>query len=241
MSKDSLGDRMKDYEDRFRYKMPKRSYTMIRCDGKSFHNYTKGMSRPFDYNLISIMQLTTKYLCEKFNADIGYCQSDEISIVLSDFKEITSEAYFDGNLQKLCSISSSVVTSKFNQLRMRFENSFDIKLAEFDSRVWSLSDPWEVFNTFLWRQQDATRNSVSMVSQSLYSHKELQGKNINQQQEMIFQKGINWNDYPAFCKRGTFVYKTDSGYFIDNDSPILSQDKKFFFDKLPLIVQPKEF
>lgn len=238
MSKDSLGNRMKDYEGRSRYFLPKRSYTLIRCDGKSFHNYTKGCDRPFDFGLISDMQQTTKYLCEQMNAEIGYCQSDEISIVLTDFKTITTEALFDGNLQKLCSISSSIVTSKFNQLRMIRANSFDVKIAQFDSRVWTVSDPWEVFNTFLWRQQDATRNSVQMVAQSLCSHKELQGKNINQQQEMIFQKGQNWNDYPTFCRRGTIFYKSENGYVTDLDCPILSQDQKYFFDKIPLIPQP---
>lgn len=240
MSKDDLGNRMKSYEGRTRYFLPRRCYTMIRLDGKAFHSYTKGFDRPFDSGLIEDMQLSTKYICEQMNAEIGYCQSDEISIVLTDFKNKDSQAVFDGNLQKICSITSSMVTSKFNQLRMIRANSFDLKLAQFDSRVWTLSDPWDVYNTFLWRQQDSTRNSVQMVAQSLCSHKELQGKNINQQQELIFQKGQNWNDYPTFCKRGTFFYRGDSGYVIDLDCPILSQNKNWFFKKLPMIEQPEK-
>lgn len=239
MSKDSLGDRMKSYENRFRYMLPRRAYTMIRIDGKSFHNYTKDCGKPFDIFLIAAMQQTTKFLCEQLNADIGYTQSDEISLVLTDFKNKDSEAYFDGNLQKINSIAASFATSKFNQLRMRQVDSFDIKLANFDSRVWSLNDPWDVYNSFLWRQQDATRNSVQMVARSLASHKECQNKNSDQLQELIFQKGQNYNDYPTFCKRGTFVYKNDDGYFIDDNCPILTQDKNWFFKKLPMIDMPE--
>lgn len=230
---------MKSYEGRTRYFLPRRCYTMIRIDGKAFHSYTKGLSRPFDSGLIEDMQLTTNFLCEQFSADIGYCQSDEISLVLTDFKNKDSQAIFDNNLQKICSVSASCATSEFNYLRMVRANSFSGKRAQFDSRVWTLSDPWDVFNTFLWRQQDATRNSVQMVAQSLCSHKELQGKNINEQQELIFQKGQNWNDYPTFCKRGTFIYKTDNGYSIDLDCPVLTQDKNWFFKKLPRIEQPE--
>ena len=246
--KDSLGDRMKNHENRFRFYMPKKSYTMIRLDGKSFHSYTKGFKKPFDYDLMEDMQKTTLELCKNVpGCEIGYCQSDEITLVLVDFKNRDSEAWFDGNLQKMVSISSSIATSYFNQFRMKRANSFEIKLAQFDSRIWSLSDPWEVYNAFLWRQQDATKNSIQMVAQSLLSHKECQNKHGGQLQELIFQKGQNWNDYPTVAKRGTFFYKVSenvgdtirSSWKTDIESPILTTDPNWFFEKLSLIEQPQ--
>ena len=131
---------------------------------------------------------------------------------------------------------------------MKRANSFDIKLAQFDSRVWSLSDPWEVYNAFLWRQQDATKNSIQMVAQSLASHKECQNKHGGKLQELIFQKGQNWNDYPTVAKRGTFFYKVSetvgetirSSWKTDLESPILTTDPNWFFEKLSLIEQPKK-
>ena len=241
MSKDSLGDRMKSHEDRTRYYLPLKTYTMIRLDGKSFHTYTRLCERPFDKGLMEDMQNTTLELCAQLNAKIGYVQSDEISLLLTDFDNITTQAWFDGNLQKICSVSSSIATAEFNQLRMIRANSFDIKLANFDSRVWTLSDPWEVFNTFLWRQNDASKNSVQMVAQSLVSHSELQNKNFKEQNELIFSKGQNWNNYPTDCKRGAFVYKNDLEWIIDREAPVLSQDKNWFFKKIPLIKQPEIF
>lgn len=232
---DSLGDRMKDYEGRFKYFLPRRSYTMIRIDGKAFHTYTRGLEKPFDKNLILDMQETTKYLCENIQGcKIGYTQSDEISLVLTDFDDIGTSAWFDGNIQKIASVSASMAATKFNSLRF---NRNILKLAVFDSRVWSLSDPWEVYNTFLWRQQDCTKNSIQMVARSLVSHKECHNKKFAQLNELIFSKGQNFNDYPTHCKRGSFIIRKDSGWEVDLDAPILTEDKNYFFSKIPLIPQ----
>jgi len=252
MSKDSLGDRMKDIESRTEYFLPRRTYTLLRFDGKAFHTFTKSCERPFDFNLMECMQTACLEICkEAQGAVIGYTQSDEISLVLTDFTEPTTEAWFDGNTRKIQSIGASIVTNAFNRVWMnKYAEDYlknggsisdflnNIKLAVFDCRVWSTSDPWEVFNTFLWRQNDATRNSIQMVSQSMFSHKELQNKSCPVLQEMIFQKGQNWNDYPNECKRGTFVYRKDGSWFVDKNGPILTQDRKWFFDKLPFIPQP---
>jgi tRNA(His) 5'-end guanylyltransferase len=197
------------------------------------------------------MQTACLEICKTAQgAVIGYQQSDEISLVLTDFSEPTTEAWFDGNIRKITSISSSIVSNAFNKMWIKkkidisgglvssdFINS--LKFAEFDCRVWSTSDPWEVFNTFLWRQLDATRNSIQMVAQSMFSHKERQHKSCDVLQEMMFQKGVNWNDFPTECKRGTFVYKLEDGWVVDKNGPILTQDKKWFFGKLPLIPQPQ--
>jgi tRNA(His) 5'-end guanylyltransferase len=216
-NKDSLGDRMKAYEQCYRLFIPKKTYVAIRLDGKSFHSYTKGLDRPFDKGLMDDMDATTKYLCENIpNCKVGYVQSDEISLVLCDDASNETEPWFGNNLQKICSVSCSMATAKFNQLRLlramvtegndfRIEPLSEVgamKLANFDSRVFILPNASEVLNMLHWRSQDATRNSISSVAQSLYSHKELHGVNSKQQQELIFQKGINWNDYSYREKRG---------------------------------------
>lgn len=228
---------MKDLEGRTRYMLPRRCYTLIRIDGKSFHTYTKGLKKPFDMDLIEDMQKTTLKLCKETGAKIGYVQSDEISLVLTDFKENGTQSWFDNNLQKVCSVTASIATAEFNLARFS-RNGLSEKTAHFDTRVWTVSDPWDVYNTFLWRQKDASKNSIQMVARSLASHKECTNKNEKMLQELIFSKGQNWNDYPTICKRGTFVYKTDEEWIVDLEAPILTQDKKWFFDKLPMIEQP---
>ncbi len=200
--KDSLGDRMKsNYEDRARFMLQRRAYTIIRIDGKAFHTYTRGLVRPFDMKLISDMDETACFICKNIQgAEFAFVQSDEISVLLTDFRELTTHAWFDGNMQKIASISASLATAKFNELRPN-------KIALFDSRVFQIPAKSEVENYFIWRQQDTVRNSISSVAQSLYSPKELHGKNVSEQQEMIFQKGINWNDYEPKLKRGRIIQK----------------------------------
>jgi len=229
---------MKNYEGRSQTYLPLRTYTMIRLDGKAFHTYTKGCKRPFDLELMSDMDNTAKYLCENIQGcKLAYIQSDEITLVLTDFETINTDAWFNGNVQKITSISASMAAAKFNQLRVarklipRIEEvqkrhrdflgkndwahlTVDVtpliegKLAHFDSRCWVIPDPVEVHNCLVWRQQDCTRNSIQMTGQAHFSHKQLQGKSCNVIQEMLFsEKGINWNDMPDGFKRGRCVIK----------------------------------
>lgn len=211
---DELGTRMKDdFENRSRILLPRRSYTIIRIDGKAFHSYTKGLNRPFDDALIDDMDQTAQYLCENIaGARFAFVQSDEISILITDFDNEGTQAWFDNNLQKMCSISASMATAIFNQLRFKMEYARtgfmpEIQLANFDSRVFQIPSRTEVANYFIWRQQDTTRNSIQSVAQSLYKHQELNRKNTKELQEMIFQKGINWNDYAPKYKRGRMISK----------------------------------
>lgn len=256
---DNLGDRIKEYEDCYRIKLPRRSYVIMRIDGKAFHSYTKGLERPFDSGLIEDMQKTTLKLCESVQGcKFAYCQSDEISLILTDFDDIGTQSWFDNNLQKMASISASIATSEFNNLRLQRatrhyvdcgELISDFRWANFDSRIFSIASRTEVLNYLLWRQQDASRNSVSMVAQSLYSHNQLQGKSHNEKQEMIFQKsGKNWNDFPVHLKRGAGFWKkqeTLTGaegesfirgrWMTDLDIPIFSQNWRWFDDKIPVL------
>lgn len=250
-SKDSLGDRMKDRESRSQTFLPRRAYTMMRIDGKAFHTYTRGFKRPFDDGLREDMQNTTLHLCKTTQGCVmGYTQSDEISLLLTDFETPTTEAWFDGSVQKITSIIASMTTAHFNKLRViRIMKTLDetascvnaveaLNFAEFDARCWSLSDPWDVYNTFLWRQQDATRNAIQMIARSLASHKECDHKNQSALQELIHERGSNFNDFPIDCKRGAFVVKADDGkFFIEKEHPIPTQGPAWFFTKLPRIEQ----
>jgi tRNA(His) 5'-end guanylyltransferase len=225
--KDQLGDRMKDfYEDRTRFKLARRTNTIIRIDGKAFHTYTRGLKRPFDEGLMEDMNKTTEYLCQNIQgAKFGYVQSDEISILITDYDDISTHAWFDGNLQKMASIAASLATAEFNRLRLArilYEDPTKVwseiissyKLAMFDARVFQIPYQEEVINYFIWRQQDATRNSISSVAQANFSAKELHGKKTNQMQDMLMvQKGINWNDFTPREKRGSLIRKVENVYY----------------------------
>ena len=262
MRNDNLGDRMKTYEDVTRTHLTRRTPVIIRIDGKAFHSFTKGFEKPFDSVLVEAMQQTMKYLCENIEGCVlGYTQSDEITLVLCDYKKLTSQAWFNNNIQKICSVSASMATMAFNlafrqnvkewnvdcyadmvatclsRSKVQYDkyvSKFD--KAIFDSRVFNIPKE-EVNNCLLWRQQDATRNSIQSVAQANFSHKQLEGRNCNELQEMLWQeKGINWSDYPTHLKRGsccvksTYTLEIDgkdvqrSEWVIDNEIPIFSQN-----------------
>lgn len=249
MSKhDSLGDRMKKYEDVYRHYLPTRTYTIIRLDGKSFHTFTAGCVKPFDRDLMDCMQFTTLKLCEEIqNVKLGYTQSDEITLVLTDFESLNTAQWFDGNLNKIVSVSAGIATAEFNKhwiLKSLAKKPSDVSESQwidrlesaiFDARPIVVSDPWEAFNEVLWRQNDASKNSVQMLARHLYPHKELQNVKIPQLHDMIHAKGMNWDKCPTDCKRGAFVVKGQSGWVIDREAPILSQDKEYFFSRVPQI------
>lgn len=240
--KDIIGDRIKkNYEDTTRIYLPRRSYTISRIDGKSFHSYCKGLTKPFDEGLINDMDETAIHLCKNIQGvQFAFVQSDEISLLITDFEDIKTQAWFDNNLQKMCSISASLTASKFNQLRFKRYNNVETKLADFDSTIFQIPQKQEVMNYFIWRQKDCTRNSISTVAQSLYSHKELTNKNTNEMQEMIFQKGINWNDYDEKYKRGRIIVKQQfevngaiRNKWVSIAPPIFTQDKDFLNELIP--------
>lgn len=233
--KDSLGDRMKGYyEGRTKQFLQRRTYTIIRIDGKAFHTYTRGLEKPFDSDLMDAMDETMKFLCENIQgAKIGYVQSDEISILLTDFDKLTTDAWFDNNVQKVVSVSSSMATAIFN--RIRDDQGFD-KMALFDSRVFQVPTNIEVMNYFLWRQQDCVRNSISSVAQANFSHKELNRLSTNQMQDKLMTElGINWNNFLIREKRGAMCFKyEDKGWIIAPAFDLYSEeDKKRFIEIVP--------
>ena len=270
--KDELGTRMKEfYEGVPKTRLVRRMPVAIRIDGKAFHTFTRGFQKPFDEILVKSMQDTMKYLCENIQGCVlGYTQSDEITLILVDYKHLNSDAWFDYEIQKMCSIAASMATMAFNKAfasnvakqSKRLYNEYleekdasyidtlEIAMnkgAMFDARVFNIPKE-EVYNLIYWRQLDATRNSIQMVGQANFSHKELQNKSCNMIQEMLFaEKGINWNDYPTYLKRGSCCIKTtiqnpnvdikDGAYpksiwMIDLDIPIFKGDGRQYIDKL---------
>lgn len=276
--RDALGDRMKKYEYITRTYLVPRMPVIIRLDGKAFHTFTRGFKRPFDEVLISTMQDTTKYLCENIQGCVlGYTQSDEITLVLVDYKKLNSCAWFDNNIQKMCSIAASMATFAFNRFFVANLNAFyefntDIDLTEigyhitfseeddgkyyeaykkaaekgamFDARVFNIPKE-EVCNCVLWRQNDATRNSVEMVAQAHFSHGVLQNKSQSQMQDMLMlEKGINWNDFPVHQKRGSCCIKVQGDedkrpkWIIDKNIPIFKGDGRKYIEDLVFVSEP---
>jgi len=221
--KDQLGDRMKgQYEDRTRYLLPRRTYTIMRLDGKAFHTYTRGLNKPFDKPLFEDMDAAIIAMLPQIQGAVfAYTQSDEISILLTDFATPQTSAWFDGNLQKVCSVAASIITAEFNKYRIvrQMAHVFgtntnmkvsELSLAAFDARVFTIPDRIEVMNYFIWRNQDCSRNSVSMVAQSLFSHKELHGKSTPEMHDMIHGAGKNWaTDYSDGEKNGRLIVKEE--------------------------------
>ena len=229
---DDLGMRMKSYYEAIpKTRLMRRVPVAIRLDGKAFHTFTRGFEKPFDEVLGRSMRATMKYLCENIQGCVlGFQQSDEITLILIDYKKLTSSAWFDYEVQKMCSIAASMATMAFNKFfikeveewfsnqkpftteTIRLYDLYRLKSetgAMFDARVFNIPKE-EVANLIYWRQLDATRNSIQMVGQANFSHKELQNKSCNVIQEMLFQeRDINWNDFPTHLKRGSCCVKSD--------------------------------
>jgi tRNA(His) 5'-end guanylyltransferase len=261
----SFGDRMKEYESCYNFKIPNRSYVIIRLDGKGFSKYTTMFDKPFDDILSNVMDAATIELCKYLNPLFAYTQSDEISLVFSTIENIDADLPFDGKVQKLCSISASKVTAAFNKTMLRMLAAFkpeEFNLMEkiisgefpeldavFDSRVFVIPDFREVSNYFIWRQQDCTRNSISMAAHALLGHSATMNKSSDEKQEMLFkEKGVNWSDYKVKYKRGVVVKKQTiwvdgqngepiqrSKWLPDYDIPIFTQEREYLYNLIPVI------
>lgn len=242
--KDTIGTRMKSqYEDRTRAHLPRRTYTIIRVDGKAFHTYTHNAEKPFDYGLMFDMDQAALALCSQMmGCQCAYGQSDEYSFLLTDFAKESTEAWFDGNIQKTVSVAASVFGAAFIRARVIRCGAEEInRLPAFDARAFTIPDRIEVQNYFIWRQQDAMRNAIMMAGYAKFSPKHMHGLNVNQVEEKLFTDcGINFNDYPAGAKRGRAVYQeryTDleeerTRWTVDAEMPILTQDREYFRSRL---------
>ena len=279
-----LESRIKEfYEDRTKQFLTRRMITIIRLDGKGFSKFTKNLTKPFDDGFSDDMDRTAAYLCENIQgAKFAYTQSDEISVVLTDFDTLETDAWYDYNVQKMTSIAASLATARFNELRMfryfagpdfnvvtetdhklrnigehfkvgvnledrtddiaSFTNYLPLKsrLAFFDARVFQVPNVDEMVNTMIWRQQDCTRNSISMAASAHFSHSLLEGKSGDEKQDMLFtERSINWNDYKPKYKRGSVIRRIEveltgqngpvkrNRWLADENTPIFTQDREY--------------
>ena len=207
---ESLGDRMKFYERHFgsnlTYLMPLVP-AVIRLDGRAFHTFTRGLDRPFDRGMTDLMDRTTRYLVEETNACIGYTQSDEITLVLYA-ESHNSQIHLDGKVDKLNSLLASAASLYFASHLEDYIPSKAGQRPQFDCRCFSVPNKAEAVNALVWREQDATRNSIQMLGQANFSHARLQNKSCDEIQELLFsEKGINWNDTRDRDKRGGYFQR----------------------------------
>lgn len=247
MDKTSIGDRMKGYEAVSKTKLTNRTPVIIRLDGKAFHTWTKKLHTaaddPFDEMMHNMMVVATQHIMANVqNAEIAYTQSDEISILLNDWKTLSTQQWYGNNVQKMVSVTAAAAAAAFNYIAVAegYIHCMD-DLALFDSRAFNIPKD-EVNNYFVWRQQDATRNSINMLGQYHFSHKEMHGKNVSQVQDMLMLSlddddgeplNINWNDLDTWKKRGTCVMKNPDSFdsrtrwSIDEDIPIFTADTDY--------------
>lgn len=245
---------MKEYEGVSRTTLTRRVPVIIRIDGCHFHTFTKGLQKPFDRYLMTVMQETMAELCRNIQGCVfGYTQSDEITLILTDYKTVKTSAWFDYGVQKLASVAASMATMYFNKIWRKNLDDRSLEIlkskcdkATFDARCFNIPKE-EVANCMIWRQKDATRNSIEAVAQASFRHSELDGKSCDQLQEMLWQeKGINWNEFPTDAKRGSACYRqivkqeitdpTNPGdiitvernpWVIDREMPILTQGREY--------------
>lgn len=211
MDKTAIGNRMKNYEKQTDQRVLPRLPIIVRLDGRSFSKFTKGMKKPFDDDFRQSMIEVTKYLVSETNAKIGYTQSDEITLILYNDNIKSGSTIFEGRIQKIASNFASMASVKFLiEMQKRFPEKVDCtnKLPTFDARVFFVPSKTEAANNLVWRCQDCCKNSISMVAQCNFSHKELQGLDGKQMQhKLLTERDVNWNDYSANEKQGTFVRK----------------------------------
>ena len=236
-----------NYENRSKTYLMRRENVIIRIDGCHFHTFTKGLKKPYDSLFIEVMQRTTKSLCESIQGcKFGYVESDEISLLLTDYDTLKTDAWFDYSVQKICSVAASMAAMFFNRhlkeraLQESNDKDYYITLLKkieiggyFDARAFNLPEH-EVVNYFIWRQNDATRNSIQGLAQANFSQKQLQGLNNSQLQDKLHEeKGINWNDCKTAEKRGSAVVRildmetSHIKWTIDTEMPIISQNKYY--------------
>lgn len=256
---DELGTRMKEnYESIPKTRLMRRTPVALRLDGKAFHTFTRGLNRPFDSVFINAMQDTMKYLCENIQGCVfGYTQSDEITLILIDYQTFETQAWFDYEVQKMCSIAASMASVAFNRYFRHYAYEKELNNSQgywaigdkeyhrilrnkinqnpvFDCRCFNIPKE-EVANLIYWRQLDAIRNSIQMVGQANFSHKELHSKSCKQIKEMLASKRkVIWDDMGIYVQRGSACRKGEKGWEVDLNMPIIKDNRAYIEDLIYL-------
>jgi tRNA(His) guanylyltransferase len=233
VSFDNLGDRMKRYEAAARTTLPWRMPVVIRVDGRAFHTWTRGLEQPYCQRFADAMNFVAAALCaEVQGAELAYIQSDEVSILVHPYKRIESMPWVGNEVQKIVSLTAAVAAAEMTAQSRSVHG--EMRRAHFDSRVFVLPEA-EVCNYFVWRQNDATRNSLQSLARAHFSHKQLHGAGQSEMHEMLHTKGINWNDLPTEQKRGRCVARVSSvvdgverhTWIVDREIPIFTKDRVY--------------
>lgn len=258
--RDALGDRMKRYEEPTKLVLPRRTYTILRVDGRAFHTWTRGLAKPYDAEFMSFMDQAALALCEGVSGtQFAYVQSDEVSVLAVDFLDTETQPWFDGNVQKWSSVAAAIATQRFNEYvaALWFDRLYNKEeggpisrkppTALFDARVFTIPDLIEVENYFVWRQLDAERNSVMMLARAYASHKQLAGKNRAAQHDVIHKAGDNWAKHPTDFKHGRMVVREQTlppsasrplplrNWVVDHDTPVFTKDREYLRGRIPVI------
>jgi len=212
-----LADRMKIYESQVTkqtliHGLP----ILVRLDGKNFSKFTKGLKRPYDERLSKLMIETTKYLVKETNANCGYTGSDEITLLYYN-SDYNTQDFYNGKIFKITSDLAAMCSVFFYSKLSEYIPEKANTLIRFDARPWNPPTLIEATNSFLDREYATTKNSISIAAETVFSVNELKFKNGNEKQEMLFQKGINWNNYPSFYKRGTYIQKKEKNGKLDKE------------------------
>lgn len=246
-----LGERMKSYEHVWKQKLIRRMPVIIRLDGKAFHTFTKKFKRPFDDIFIDAMQRTTKYLVENIQGcKFGYTQSDEISLLITDYDTYDTEAWFDNNIQKIVSISAAMASVFFNKqitlnhvdhmIRnkdnrdIEYENAVLVAMSTdpvFDARVFNL-DKDEVCNYFIWRQEDWIKNAIGMIARMVFSEKELYNKSTIERKQMVIDSGYDMSEFKIYHMRGSAVYDGEQYKPYDSENGNLNNENEIISDRI---------
>jgi tRNA(His) 5'-end guanylyltransferase len=236
---DDLGKRLLKYESQeTNRKLIPLLPIIARMDGRSFHRFTKDMKRPYDPSFLSLMHAVAEMVARDTQACMAYTQSDEISLIWN-FNNSKTQSFFDGKIFKLTSILASMTTVYFHFYGQKIIEDWNLHpLPMFDARVWNVPNKEEAVNTLIWREQDAVRNSINMLGQHFYSHKELLNKSKSQVMDMLMEKDINWNNYPVYFKRGQYIqrFHYEKQYTTEElehlpEHHIARRDPKFFYER----------
>jgi tRNA(His) 5'-end guanylyltransferase len=220
------------YEDALRIVLPRRTYVVVRVDGRAFHSFTRELERPYSRALADALDQAALALCqEMIGCRFAYGQSDEYSFLLTDFETEDAKLWFDGNVQKIVSVAASVFTGAFNRC---FPSA---RPPSFDARVMVIPQRAEVEKYFLWRQLDASANSLNMLASAHYGHAELLHKSTAEKHELLHAKGLNWAKEPADFKRGRVVRHGDrdgeKGWQVDLEIPIFTREAGYLDGLIP--------
>lgn len=220
------------YEDPFRQVLPQRTNLIVRIDGRAFHTFTKPFKRPYDETIHDAMTFATRMVAEEIGGcKFAYTQSDEASFLATDYDTHETQMWFGGNKSKIETIAASAFTAYFNYSMMKISPNL---MGQFDARAFIIPAQHEVVNYFIWRQQDAIRNSVSMLARHHFSAKRLHKVSSKDAIELLRkEKKVKWEETPAWFRRGTAVYKKAPGrikvanWYTDKDIPEFVRDQKF--------------